>query len=138
MDDQPGLFPTGLTERQAQTLTRYADRAKGLSPKELGALASAHVTEAFEANRRNALVNVRLARAIAGVIEETLSVWGNLKSRDAYWLGGAILYFSRSNDDEPDFGSPIGFEDDAEILNACLRFIGLERLCINPEDYDDV
>jgi uncharacterized membrane protein YkvA (DUF1232 family) len=111
----------------------------GLSPKELGALASAHVVAASEANRRNALVNLRLAQAIANVIEQILSGWDNLESRQIHWLAGAILYFSRSSDvDEPDFGSPIGFEDDAEILNACLRIAGLEHLAINPEDYDDV
>lgn len=52
------------------------------------------------------------------------------------WLAGAILYFAQSNDGEPDLTSPIGFEDDTEVLNACLRFAHLEALCLNPEDYD--
>lgn len=42
------------------------------------------------------------------------------------------------NDDEPDFTSPIGFEDDTEVLNACLRLAQLGALCLHPEDYDDV
>ena len=41
-----------------------------------------------------------------------------------------------SEDDESDHLSPIGFEDDAEVLNACLRFANLPELCLKTEDYD--
>jgi hypothetical protein len=52
------------------------------------------------------------------------------------WLAGAILYFYGCDEDEADFTSPIGFEDDTEILNACLKLAGLEELRLNPEDFD--
>ena len=32
----------------------------------------------------------------------------------------------------------IAVDDDAEVLNACLRFAGYDDLCVNPEAYDDV
>jgi len=71
-------------------------------------------------------------------IQKVLVSWDSLEGPKQYWLAAAIQYFSKSNDDEPDFGSSIGFEDDAEILNACLKFAGLEQLCVNPEDYDEI
>lgn len=48
-----------------------------------------------------------------------------------------MRYFATRNDNEPDFQSPLGFEDDAEILNACLKFIDRDDLCLNVEDYDN-
>jgi hypothetical protein len=48
------------------------------------------------------------------------------------------MYFASCDDDEPDLSSPIGFEDDTEILNACLRFASLDDLCLKVEDYDSV
>ena len=61
---------------------------------------------------------------------------GQLADASQFWLRAAIYYFAH-DDDEPDFSSPIGFEDDAEVLNACLRLAGRDDLCLKPEDYDD-
>lgn len=33
---------------------------------------------------------------------------------------------AQSDDDEPDFTSPIGLEDETQVLNRCLRLVGLE------------
>ena len=63
---------------------------------------------------------------------------GRLATRQQYWLRGAVGYFVSSNDEEPDFDSPIGIEDDVEILNACLQFAELDSLCLRVEDFDDV
>jgi uncharacterized membrane protein YkvA (DUF1232 family) len=54
------------------------------------------------------------------------------------WLAGAVHYFTSGSDCEPDFTSPIGFEDDVEVLNACLRLAGLSHLSLKPEEYDEV
>jgi hypothetical protein len=52
--------------------------------------------------------------------------------------GTKRMYYANADDAEADLTSPIGFEDDVEVLNACLRFARLDELCLNPEDYDDV
>ena len=44
-----------------------------------------------------------------------------MSANERSWLGGAVLYFTTSHDVEPDFISPIGFEDDAEVVNACFE-----------------
>jgi uncharacterized membrane protein YkvA (DUF1232 family) len=86
---------------------------------------------------RNRIINLHLATAIVEVIERVVGDWDSLPANARSWMAGAMHYFSKSNDDEPDFSSPIGFEDDAEVLNACLRFAKLDDLCLNVEDYDD-
>ena len=137
MAEQLELYPSGLTRAQFASLSQYTDRAKGLTPQELLQDAQHHLERAEAAHGQNRLVNVRLATAIYGAIAAVVDRWDTLPQSPYGWLAGACLYFSK-DDDEPDFGSPIGFEDDAEVLNACLRFAQLEDLCLNPEDYDDV
>ena len=138
MDDQLQMNPTGLMREQIELLTAYANGGETVLPAELANYASQHLNVAIQAHAENRMINIRLCRALTESIHGALAVWSTLTTPRRYWLAGAILYFSKSNDDEPDFQSPIGFEDDAEILNACLRFAGLEHLCVNPEDFDNV
>lgn len=63
--------------------------------------------------------------------------WSYCSINARAWLSAAMLYFVSANDAEPDFSSPIGFEDDAEVLNACLKLAHLDELLVRPEDYDD-
>ena len=138
MDEQLGFHPSGLMYSQLDRLKNYVDQAAPFTPARLLKEADKHLQEALTAYRNNRLVNIRLAEAIREVIEKIISEWEKLPARSQPWLAGAILYFVRSNDDEPDFTSAIGFEDDAEVLNACLRFAELDDLCLNPEDYDGI
>ena len=138
MTDQHDLCPTGLTRQQHQQLTVYAQQAAQLTGPALWQAVEHHLVAIAAVHAQNPLVNLRLATAIRDVIEHVLSAWDNLPPAARIWLAGAMLYFAKSNDDEPDFTSPIGFEDDAEILNACLRLAHLGALCLHPEDYDDV
>jgi hypothetical protein len=83
------------------------------------------------------MINLRLASAIVTVLEDLSSNWDSLQKNHVWWLQGAMHYFATSNDDEHDFHSPLGFEDDAEILNACLKFAGCMDLCLDVADYDN-
>jgi uncharacterized membrane protein YkvA (DUF1232 family) len=96
------------------------------------------VNAATAAHRKNRLVNLRLAMAIRDTIGKLTTVWDEQSEVARTWLAAAVLYFSHIDDDEPDFNSAIGFEDDLEVLNACLRFAERDDLCLKPEDYDDV
>jgi uncharacterized membrane protein YkvA (DUF1232 family) len=51
------------------------------------------------------------------------------------WLKGAMLYFVEVDDGDHDFDSPIGFNDDVDVLNACLSMAGLDDLYLNPENF---
>ena len=139
MDEQPDLFPTphGLTHGQAERLSELADTATGESVAQLLRQVEQHVDEARFAHGRNRLINVRFAQAISDTLRTITDLWDQLSADARYWFRGAMRYFVSCEDDEPDFTSAIGFEDYAEVLNACLRLAGRDDLCLSPEDYDD-
>lgn len=138
MSDQRSNFPRGLTRRLFDRLAESAESASGSSPAHLLQAADNHLERVREANQRNPFINYRLAEALWEVMRTVVYDWNQIADIARPWLLGAMHYFAGDNDEEPDFTSPIGFEDDAEVLNACLRFAGREDLCLNTEDYDDV
>jgi len=137
MADEAGLMPTGVSRMQFAALVEHASLAETLDVTELLRRARRHLDDSRIAHSRNRIVNLRLATAIASVAETLLSEWESIAEQHRNWLGGAILYFADSRDSEHDFSSAIGFEDDAEVMNACLKFAGKSSLCIEIEDFDD-
>lgn len=137
MGDQLDLYPMGLTRSQFDRLSAYVERASSTPLSDLRAGVEQHLEQTKLAHERSRLVNLRLATAISVAIGQTCDRWEDLSTNARDWLAGAFLYFAKCNDDEPDFDSPIGFEDDTEVLNACLRFAKLDDLCLNVEDFDD-
>ena len=132
------LFPAGLTRQQCDQLSANAERSERYTLTELAEMAKQHVERATRAHARNVLVNVKLAEAIGNCIQDLIGSWDSLPPHSHVWLRSAFHYFAVSNDSEPDFSSAIGFEDDVEILNACVKFAGRAELLINAEDFDDV
>lgn len=137
MSEQPGLMPTGISRKQFAALVEHASQSGALEAGDLLRRVKRHLDDARIAYSRNRIVNLRLATAIASVAETLLADWDSVAAQHRNWLGGAILYFAESRDSEHDFVSAIGFEDDAEVLNACLKFAGKSSLCIKIEDFDD-
>ena len=136
MGEQLTFHPAGLTREQFRRLTEYADQGASRSVAELRAEVATHLSAAAAAFEHNSLVNVRLAQAIGDIITTVTGDWDKLPAAPRNWLAAAILYFAKSQDDIPDFTSPIGFDDDVEVLNACLRFANRPELCLKPKDYD--
>lgn len=134
---QLSLYPSGLTRGQFEHLSSLAKAASALSLDGVLDMVDEHLSNARQAYKTNRLVNVSLAAAIADTIRQIVEQWVVIPAMAKSWLKAAMLYFTNSDDDEPDFNSPIGFEDDAEVLNACLRLAGLDELCVDPEEYDD-
>jgi len=133
-----GIFPEGLTQKAFDLLNKCAKDASSLSTNELLDRAASHLEKIREAQRRNAYVNLKLAEAIYNNFQIVVNDWDRLPQASYPWLQGMMYYFALSSDLEDDFISPIGFDDDVEIMNACLRFADREDLCLNPEDFDDV
>jgi hypothetical protein len=136
VDDQTSRKPYGLSRKQLRHLARCADEAAASSIEALVNSSRQHLAITIEAFTRNRLINVLLAKAICDRVEDVASRWNDLPETARYWLRGAVIYFTVSEDEESDLISPIGFEDDAEVLNACLRFANLPELCLKIEDYD--
>ena len=137
MGEQLELNPDGLTQSQFDRLSEIAHRASGSTPDQLLSDAQQHLEQTRATHATNRMINLRLATAIVEVIEHIVGDWDSLPANSRNWLAGAMHYFSKSNDDEPDLSFPIGFEDDIEVLNSCLRFTRRDDLCLNAEDYDD-
>ena len=137
MAEQPGLMPTGISRKQFATLVEYASQSETLVAADLLRRVKRHLYDAGVAHSRNRIVNLRLATAIADAAEKLISDWDSIAKEHRNWFGGAILYFADSRDSEHDFSSAIGFEDDAEVLNACLKHAGRGSMCINIEDFDN-
>jgi hypothetical protein len=81
---------------------------------------------------------LKLAEAIFNTMKAIVERLEMLPDHAHPWLRGMMTYFTLTPDLESDFASPIGFDDDVQIMNACLSHAGLEDLCLNPEDFDDV
>lgn len=129
-------IPRGLTREEMDVLTDCLAR-NDLSAEEMLAEAENHLARAREAYQSNIMINVRLAEAIVEVFRTIVSEWEALPEGTEKWCLGMICYFSMGEDEIDDFESPIGFEDDAEVVNACLKMIGRDDLCITPETYDE-
>lgn len=133
-----GVEPRGLSRPQRVALTECGERARDLSLGELLERAEAHLERARAAHRATPLVNLRMAEAIAGALRRLVAEWDDVAPPARWWVRAAFLYFASDEDAEPDFTSPIGFEDDLEVLNSCLRMARRDDLLLVAEDYDDV
>ena len=131
MSKQLGMFPSGLSREQYDRLNSLIDLAADSTNEHILADAQQHLSLTQQEYEKNPIINLRLATAIVQVIQQVTEDWNSLSTNARNWLTGAFLYFSHSDDDEPDFSSPIGFEDDAEVLNACLKYARLDHLCLN-------
>lgn len=134
MAEQSPLFPAALPGRISQRLGDYAYAAGDLSVPELLAHAEAHLEAIRAAHRAHAAVNLRLAEAICAAIRSVVADWKTLSPIARHWLQAAMYYFVHSNDDQHDVASRAGLQDDADVLNACLRLAGREDLCVRVEE----
>lgn len=78
-----------------------------------------------------AMLDVQLAQAIATSLAAVLEdpPWPE-KSHEHRVLHIAVRYFEVEDDAEPDGESVLGFEDDAQVANAVLRYLNREDLLI--------
>lgn len=132
------FFPEGLTKQGFDFLSKCVEQVGETSICDLLKRAENHLEEAKNLKATtHPLINIVLAEAILDTLKKVVEEWDSIPKHARSWCLGMIQYFISSDDEEDDFDSPIGFEDDAEVVNACLKLAGREDLCINPEDYDD-
>ena len=117
-------------------LTRLTKGAASLSPVDCLKQAKDHLQRAASLAASKPTVNMALAKAIIEACEQVVADFDSLPPHSKAWLKGAMLYFAQTEDGEHDFDSFLGFDDDCEVLNACLELAGRDDLLLNPEDYD--
>ncbi len=121
--------PDGLNERQCERLKEFVRRGQMVSPEALLRAAHAHLDDALAARHEEEGVNMNLAVCIVQVFDRVVTEWMSFTPAQQSWLRGAMVYFSKSEDDQPDFCVQ-GFADDVEVLNACLRQAGRSDLVL--------
>ncbi len=124
-----------LNHSEREILQTLAHIAASQSIPTILAAVDRHQSDARLASATNGMINMPLMDALAKTIHQALGRVSDNRDH-VLWLKAAALYFVHCDDDEHDFDSPIGFDDDTEVLNACLRFCGMHELCVKIEDYD--
>jgi hypothetical protein len=129
------LTPGGAIERLplaakrvllARAIAVDAGVAEGLLAR-----VDAHVARATEALGQNEFLNIELARRIAVSLKLLLGGYAALPSDHACALVvGAAWFLLDAHDLVADMESPLGFDDDALVLNAVLADIGGADLVI--------
>jgi len=133
------LYPTGLDNETFNLLSECVKQVDSIDLAVLLEGARKHTEKARVQYDLNPLaVNAPLAEAIFQVIHQSVSAWDSIPELARPWFRGMIQYYVTVNDGDNDFNSLLGFEDDVEVVNACLRFAGMDEHCINPEDFDNV
>ena len=94
MVDLPYFHPDSLSESQLDRLSQCAGEAETIPVAELLLAARQHLERTHIAHTANRLINVRLAAAIVGVLEELAGCCNSLKVNEIWWVKWARHYFA--------------------------------------------
>lgn len=83
----------------------------------------AHLEHVRTAARDNEFVDAAEAVRLHLLLTEALESWDALDAEQRTLLTDAVAYLVRTDDEEDDLRSPIGLEDDAEVIEATLARI---------------
>ena len=123
-------FTESLSAHEMESLLHSYSEAEHLGLDSLIAACRKHVVVARQVAFERSVVNVPLAREICAVYEGLIREWNLLSEEVKPWLKAGMFYFAMSQDDEPDFDSPDGFNDDLLVLNTCLERAGFNERCL--------
>jgi len=79
-----------------------------------------HLEYVRAAARDNEFVDASEAIRLHILLTEALESWDDLDDDQRAVLADTVRYLVRTDDEEDDLRSPIGFEDDAEVIEAAL------------------
>ena len=130
------LLPEGLKNSIAARLNECVASATYTAPADLVRLSLHHLESARLAYASDPLVDVKLAEALHTAIARLFADWDRVPHHARPWCKGMVAYFASPGDDQHDWRSCVGFDDDAAVINSCLRMAGREDLCVNPEEPD--
>ena len=94
-------------------------------------LVERHRTRAQEVAAADPFVDLRRAIQVADACIALLDALPTLSGSDQSWVSAACLYFADTDDEEDDFSSVVGFDDDAEVVNHVAARLGLDHIRID-------
>lgn len=125
------FHPVGLSKTVMEILFAHQKAVAAKNHKILLEQARQHLSAAEDACQHTGKVNLDVARAIVDVFEKISLCWASVPKHARPWCKGMMAYFVSPEDAEKDFSSLVGFDDDVEVVNACLKYAGKGDLCID-------
>jgi cytochrome P450 len=80
-----------------------------------------HLAQVRAAAEDNEFVDLHLAELLHSRLDAALTGWPGYDDEQRAALIGAVDYLVQTDDEENDLRSPIGFDDDAEVVEAALK-----------------
>jgi len=85
---------------------------------------SEHLSAAKESLESNEFIDINAAESLAKVSHYLIEKLSGLSNEHRQLAVAAIYYFIESDDEEHDFDSILGFDDDISVMNKVLDYIG--------------
>jgi hypothetical protein len=112
----------------ARAFLAHATRTPPPSPELLGQEVDGYLAELKDELSRNEFLDLPLAKQIAANCHRLIARSGELSSADYQLVVGAVGYFLDADDEAHDLLSPVGFDDDEEVVTWVLtRLTGNSR-----------
>lgn len=112
-------------------MKRCINKCSSLPEHFLFSACEKHGRDAFEEFKKNPLVDIDAAQKLSEAFHDVRKDFGSLSESAQFGLKAAMYYFALDEDDDPDFDSAHGFDDDVKVANECLEFAGLGKLKID-------
>ena len=119
-----------LPEELLLAMKRCVEKCSSMPEHYLFSACVKHVKDAKEEATHNAKVDYESCQKIADAFNTLRSDFLTYSEIVQVALKAAMYYFALDEDDEPDFDSLQGFDDDIIVANVCLKFAGREDLTI--------
>ena len=87
-----------------------------------------HLQQIQEALAHNEFLDVKTAQQAAALLIDLLSTLNDYSAEKQNLIVGAARYFVLDDYHEPDTKSPLGFDDDIQVLNFVLEKLGKPKL----------
>ena len=111
-------------ERLPESFYRIADNVDREDLDKLEQSVKSYLTEAQNALYENEFIDIKSAEKLAATSQYLIEVMDSLSPEHQTLAKAAIKYFLESDDDEHDFESIFGFDDDITVMNHVLERIG--------------
>lgn len=115
---------------QALEATVVALSEHPVSPADLRTAVLAHRDRTRTAAKADPFVDVSRSDQVAAACLALLDQLPSLTQAHHRWVGAACRYYISEEDQDDDFTSIVGFDDDAEVLNFVADKLGLPNLHI--------
>lgn len=99
----------------------------------LSSKVSEHLTSAKNSLDSNEFIDIKAAESLARVSHYLIEKLIDMSNEDKQLAVAAIYYFIESEDDEHDFDSILGFDDDIQVMNKIVNHLGYANMEISND-----